>query len=691
MNQLNTSKKESWFWRFSYDFKLKFILLFGYCPNFIIFYLIFSLFFFPYFAVNKQLKGFYLVHSLNSATDKIFYPSFFGQKEIQQDEFSQNILMAKKENLFRDSFSPFFKDHSDILSVNQAKQKIKLLIEQLEHKEKLLKEELIKEKSHVHFLAFSLKIQEEIASIFNTRQTLFSHLIEQFNLLSNGDATVHQYSKIILQTLPALQNLILEIKKNFYSLFINEKNYVELTIQLQAHLATFNYKQTLLYTILSADLLTNLNNEKLNQKFNEQLVAFKNDFIQLGQLVDLGKRRQTFDQLDKNLVEEKLNTLMTLSFNLSHTLELKILERLNQQQSGLWQNFSTSFFILMVGTFLVICIYIARIIRKPLNNLLESAHQFSQGHLSSRAVVSTQDEVGRIVIAFNAMADYFEKNFLESTSISNHLYEASSHVVSSVKEIDTNLNKQEKTIKEIGLHSRQILRTAQEFAENINKVTQSVSLTTLLASTGRINLDKMGFVMQLMIHASSNIVKTLSLLKEKTNSIGQVIESIIRIADQSNLLSLNTMIRANQSGKEGKGFVIIADRIHEMANQIAKTTLDIEKVVQDIMADMTNSVRQVDLFSEKINTQVHETIGIQDEFNKLISVTQMQFTNFEDLKEKIKNQITEIIDIDKIIQELKKGAEKNTYSIKKLSQEISHLSDFSQHLQKFIKAHNFFK
>src|SRR5689334_21106748 len=101
-----------------------------------------------------------------------------------------------------------------------------------------------------------------------------------------------------------------------------------------------------------------------------------------------------------------------------------------------------------------------------------------------------------------------------------------------------------------------------------------------------------------ILTSSSSIVSTLSTLQAEEWSIYQVITTIVKIADQSNLLSLNTAIRASKSGIQGIGFTVIAERIREMADQIALATLDIEKKVQEIIKAILEASEKVNLFSE---------------------------------------------------------------------------------------------
>jgi methyl-accepting chemotaxis protein len=188
-----------------------------------------------------------------------------------------------------------------------------------------------------------------------------------------------------------------------------------------------------------------------------------------------------------------------------------------------------------------------------------------------------------------------------------------------------------------------------------------------------------------MLSASSKIVATLTSLREKLGDIHQVIFAIVRIADQSNLLSLNTAIRASKSGSEGRGFVIIADKIREMAEQIAFATLDIEKAIEDIVSEVQISVQEVESFSIQILTQVQETTDIGNQLKKLIDDTQEQVTDFERINEGMQYQTKGIIAINQVIEELRCNVQESAFAVRRLHLEIEYLYDSSYTLRDTIK------
>lgn len=380
--------------------------------------------------------------------------------------------------------------------------------------------------------------------------------------------------------------------------------------------------------------------------------------------------------------------LLENSFQLKHELQNLLLLALQSEEqefnSVLWK----CVFILLLGSAIVAGLYLTRVIRHPIENLVYAAQEMSKGNIAIRVPITTNDEVALVTEAFNQMAEYFEKILKKASVIIDQIFVTSTTISSYTKEFESNMNAQERIVRQITSHARSLQKGEEEFIEVLQRANKAASATGALAVMGHGSLHEMETIMHDMLSASSNVVATLSSLREKLVDIHQVIFTIVKIADQSNLLSLNTAIRATKSGSEGRGFVIIADKIREMAEQIAFATLDIEKVVEDIVGGVQVTVQEVERFSSQILTQVKETTEIGNQLKQLIDATQEQVTDFEKINEGMQDQTKGIIAINQVIEELRCNVQESAFAVRKLYLEIEYLYDSSYTLRDTIKKFN---
>ena len=161
---------------------------------------------------------------------------------------------------------------------------------------------------------------------------------------------------------------------------------------------------------------------------------------------------------------------------------------------------------------------------------------------------------------------------------------------------------------EIAAAVRQITVTGQELLRNMKKIAQASSESAQNASEGRVGVQAIGSTMENLSSATTNVAERLSMIFEKASSINTIIDTITKVSDQTNLLSVNAAIEAEKAGESGRGFLVVAREIRRLADQTASATLDIEKMVQQMQAAVSGGVMEMDRFSEQVRRGV-TTVG----------------------------------------------------------------------------------
>src|SRR5438552_10656245 len=121
----------------------------------------------------------------------------------------------------------------------------------------------------------------------------------------------------------------------------------------------------------------------------------------------------------------------------------------------------------------------------------------------------------------------------------------------------------------------------------MNEVSAVAEQSATLAGSGHVGLTRMEESMHHIIEAADSINAKLAVLNEKAGNINQMVTTITKIADQTNLLSLNAAIEAEKAGEYGRGFAVVATEIRRLADQAAVATYDIEQLVKDIQSAVT--------------------------------------------------------------------------------------------------------
>src|SRR6202035_1648213 len=175
---------------------------------------------------------------------------------------------------------------------------------------------------------------------------------------------------------------------------------------------------------------------------------------------------------------------------------------------------------------------------------------------------------------------------------------------------------------EIGATSREIAATSKVLLKTINDVTEGAEQTANLAGTGQTGLARMEATMRQVMEAGGAVNAELGVLNEKASNINQVVTTITKVADQTNLLSLNAAIEAEKAGEHGRGFAVVATEIRRLADQTAIASYDIEQLVKEMQSAVSAGVMGMDKFSEEVRRGVNEVEQVSEQLAQIIGQVQ---------------------------------------------------------------------
>ena len=112
---------------------------------------------------------------------------------------------------------------------------------------------------------------------------------------------------------------------------------------------------------------------------------------------------------------------------------------------------------------------------------------------------------------------------------------------------------------------------------------------------------------------------------KKASGINSVVTTITKVADQTNLLSINAAIEAEKAGEAGRGFLVVAREIRRLADQTAVATLDIEQMVRQMQAAVSAGVMEMDKFREDVRGGIMQTSEISGQMGQILD--QVPFPN----------------------------------------------------------------
>ena len=322
-----------------------------------------------------------------------------------------------------------------------------------------------------------------------------------------------------------------------------------------------------------------------------------------------------------------------------------------------------------------------RAITAPMQRFVTALDQLRSGDLSVRLNLDRKDEFGAIETGFNDMMEAL-------TGLVSQAQRSSVQVTTSVTEIAATSKQQQATATEtaattteIGATSREIAATSRDLVRTMTEVTSAADQASILAGSGQQGLSRMEETMHQVMGAADLVNAKLGILNEKASNINQVVVTIVKVADQTNLLSLNAAIEAEKAGEYGRGFAVVATEVRRLADQTAVATYDIEQMVRDIQSSVSAGVMGMDKFSEEVRRGMFEVQQVGEQLNQIIHQVQALAPRVLMVNEGMQAQATGAEQINHALAQLSDASTQTVESLRQSSFAIDELSQVAAGLR----------
>jgi methyl-accepting chemotaxis protein WspA len=329
-------------------------------------------------------------------------------------------------------------------------------------------------------------------------------------------------------------------------------------------------------------------------------------------------------------------------------------------------------FIGFLSSVTIIILLVSRISER-IRDASHVARRIADGDLTADVAVETGDESGRLqqavrdmIGSLNTLIGKIRGTTIQLSSIATELFVGAREQEGVVAEFGSSTN-------EISAAAIQISATSEELAQTMADVNARASDTAVLAGGGEESLRSTAGAVERLQATAGSISRRLNEIQEKTNGIGIAVTTINKVADRTNMLSLNAAIEAEKAGEERAGFAIVAREVRRLADQTAAATLDIGQIVRELQGAAVNGVQEMGSFTVEVTTAAADIQRIGGQLEGIIERVQTLTGEFGRVNEGMQLQSAGASQIREALEGLVLGVQQTEQTLRDFRHASEHL------------------
>jgi methyl-accepting chemotaxis protein len=243
-------------------------------------------------------------------------------------------------------------------------------------------------------------------------------------------------------------------------------------------------------------------------------------------------------------------------------------------------------------------------------------------HLSHRLRVESADEIGALAAAFNALLEKLAAIVTEVRQEATSVLSRTGEMGDLLATLQANVEQQCSTTQSTSVATREIAATSAELARSTSVMADAAEKTNADVAAGQAGLERIGTSIASLLEGNQQIVSKISIINDRVSQINAMADTIGRVTDQTNLLSLNAAIEAEKAGEFGLGFGVVAREIRRLADQSAVSTEEIELSLREVRRSVGAGIMEMDRFRGRLAETVADVATIQQQLGGLIGHVQ---------------------------------------------------------------------
>lgn len=369
----------------------------------------------------------------------------------------------------------------------------------------------------------------------------------------------------------------------------------------------------------------------------------------LNQYEELGKSNPA---VNSELVKAQ-EKLIILSSGMNNKIDsiTSLQEQKSKEDGGRVSTLLISVTVIAILIGIFFALLIRNMIVKPMNDVKAAVEKISNGDLTQSLKTDRKDELGQLYNNIGTMSRTLNTLISEVITGVLNLSSTSEQLETISKQGQTMMQSQKDETDQVATAINEMSSTVAEVARNAETAAEATTKTDNIVNQGNLKVSDTASSIESLASDLTVTSKAMEQLKTRTDNVGNVLEVIKAVAEQTNLLALNAAIEAARAGEAGRGFAVVADEVRGLASRTQSSAKEIEDLIVELQNGAQESLDKM-LKSRDLSTKnaeqakevlalfanISEQVGyVQDMNNQIATAAEEQSQVSDEINRSVEN------------------------------------------------------